>query len=379
MARCHVELCRHFASGPTTMGASTVSAEGSAAFDSTEPYSINRQPFPFSKAKLFANQLRWGRWLSARAAEDVDVLHCGNIRPCGYGVLLAHLRRKIPFFLYVYGGDLLKEQKGIASSPRRRFTARRIFGAASGIVGISAWTAALAADVMRSLGINNPPPIGMFDLGTDPEFFNPRRDSRQLRTMWNIGDDPLILTVARLVPHKGQDTVLRALAALKGEFPSLRYAMVGRGPDEQRLRSLATELGVADRAIFAGGLTDQEVAEAYATATLYAGLSRVEKAIDAEGFGLAFVEAGASGVPVIAGDSGGVRSAVRNGENGVVLPPLDVEAVVGTIRSLLLDSARRQAMGTTGRQLVEAYYNWERVARDTRDFTYAVLETAQRR
>ena len=361
------------------MGASTVSAEGSAEFDSTEPYRINRQPFPFSKAKLFANQLRWGRWLSARAADDVDVLHCGNIRPCGYAVVLAHLRRKIPFFLYVYGGDLLKEQKGIASSARRRFTARRIFGGASGIVAISAWTATLAADVMRSLGINHPPPIGNFDLGTDPEFFNQRRDSRQLRRKWNIGDDPLILTVARLVPHKGQDMVLRALAALKGEFPTLRYAMVGRGPDEQRLRDLATELGVADRAIFAGGLTDEEVAEAYATATLYVGLSRVEKAIDAEGFGLAFVEAAASGVPVVAGDSGGVRSAVRNGENGVILPPLDVEAVVGTIRSLLLDATRRQTMGTTGRQLVEAYYNWERVARDTRDFTYAVLKTAERR
>ena len=165
MARRHVELCRRFADGDTTMEVSTVSAENAAAFDSSERYAINRQPFPFSRAKVFANQLRWGRWLSARAARDIDVLHCGNIRPVGYAVLLAHLRRRVPFLVYVNGGDLLKEQAGIAASARKRFGARHILGAASGIVATSAWVAGLAADVMQQLGIARSPPIGAFDLG----------------------------------------------------------------------------------------------------------------------------------------------------------------------------------------------------------------------
>jgi len=373
MARRHVELCRRFADGDTTMEVSTVSAVGASGFDSSERYPINRQPFPFSKAKVFANELRWGRWLSARASNDIDVLHCGNIRPVGYAVLLAHLRRRVPYLVYVNGGDLLKEQVGIATSFRKRFSARHILGGASGIVATSAWVAGLAADVMQQLGIKRIPRIGAFDLGTDPEFFHPGRDTGKLRAKWAIGDAPLLLTVARLIPHKGQDIVLRALAALKVEFPTLHYAMIGTGPDEPRLRKLAENLEVADRVIFAGPLSDGEVAEAYATSTVYLGLSRTDKAIDAEGFGISFVEASASGVPIIAGDSGGVRSAVRDGESGIIVPPQDVLAVISALRIYLSDAERRARTGKTGRSLVETYYNWDRVARDTRKFTYEVL------
>jgi phosphatidylinositol alpha-1,6-mannosyltransferase len=378
MARRHVELARRFGEGNTTMEVSTVSAEGARAFDSAEPYTINRQPFPFSKAKLFTNQIKWGRWLSSRAANDIDVLHCGNIRPVGYAVLLAHLRRGVPYFVYVNGGDLLKEQAGIASSIRKRFGARQILGSASGIVSTSAWVSGLATEVMQQLGIRRPPPIGTFGLGTDPDFFNPGRDSGTLRAKWRIGDAPLLLTVARLIPHKGQDIVLRALAVLEPEFPRLQYAMIGIGPDEARLRKLAEELKVSDRVIFAGPASDDEVAEAYATSTVYLGLSRTDKSIDAEGFGISFLEASASGLPIIAGDSGGVRSAVRDGESGVVLPPQDVGGVVEALRTYLGDPAQRTRTGKIGRALVETYYNWDRVARETRKFTNEVVTPGRR-
>jgi len=167
--------------------------------------------------------------------------------------------------------------------------------------------------------------------------------------------------------------VLRALAALKPEFPSLHYAIVGTGPDEARLRTLAEDLGVRDSVIFAGVLSDDEVAEAYATSTVYAGLSRTDKSIDAEGFGISFLEASASGIPIVAGDSGGVRSAVRDGESGLIVPPEDVNTVVAALRAYLSNSSRRERIGKTGRSLVETYYNWDRVARDTRKFADEVV------
>jgi len=355
------------------MEVSTVSAPDAESFDRSEHYPINRQPFPFSGAKVFANQLRWGRWLSSRSSTEIDVLHCGNIRPVGYAVLFAHLRRGVPFMVYVNGGDLLKEQAGIATSARKRFGARHILGGASGIVGTSAWVAGLAADIMKQLGIERAPPIGTFGLGTDPQFFHPGRDTGRLRAKWAIGNALLLLTVARLIPHKGQDVVLRALAALSTEFPTLRYAIVGTGPDESRLRKVAEDLGVQDRVIFAGPVSDDEVAEAYATSTVYLGLSRVDQSIDAEGFGISFLEASASGLPIIAGDSGGVRSAVRDGESGVIVPPQDVNAVVVTLRRYLTDAEARVSTGKAGRSLVETYYNWDRVARDTRNFTDEVV------
>jgi len=150
--------------------------------------------------------------------------------------------------------------------------------------------------------------------------------------------------------------------------------MIGIGPDEPRLRNLAEDLKVSDRVIFAGPVSDNEVAEAYATSTVYLGLSRIDRSIDAEGFGISFLEASASGVPIIAGDSGGVRSAVRDGESGVIVPPQDVNAVIDALRMYLSDAERRASTGKIGRSLVETYYNWDRVARDTRNFAYEVVK-----
>jgi len=128
------------------------------------------------------------------------------------------------------------------------------------------------------------------------------------------------------------------------------------------------ESGRADRVVFAGALSDDEIAEAYATATLYLGLSRIDDEVGAEGFGISFIEAAASGVPAVAGDSGGVRSAVRDGETGLIVPPADVEAATAAVRMLLTDSDRRKALGAAARRAAESHYNWDRVARETLDF-----------
>ena len=373
MARRHVELCRRFGDASVTMDVSTVRADGAEEFDAGEPNRIYRQPFYFSQAKLFTNQLRWTSWLLSRAQTDVKVIHCGNVRPVGYAVILANLFRRTPFLLYVNGSDLLREQRAL-SHARKRFGAKQIFAAAGGVVATSAWVGRLAEELIRDLDIRNAPPIGAFDLGTDPIFFRPDRDTGALRAKWGIGTDPLLVTVARLVPHKGQDVTMRAMAALTEEFPTLRYAIVGTGPDEDRLRALAAELRISDRTIFTGAITDDEIAEAYATSTIYIGLSRIESVIFAEGFGISFLEAAASGVPSIAGDSGGVRSAVRDGISGIVVPPTDVRSVADAIRDLLRNPEKRAAMGSSARGLVETHYNWDRVARDTRAFTEQVVK-----
>ena len=373
MARRHVELCRRFGDATSSIEVSTVSTPDGGAFDSGEPYPIHRQPFPFDKANRFLNQLRWGAWLDRHCRNRVDVIHCGNIRPAGYAVTWPAIRAGIPYLLYVNGGDLLRELRKSKESRLKRAGARRILGSAAGVVTISKWAAELTGEVMDAVGIENIPPIGAFELGTDPAQFNPARDTGVLRARWGLGAAPLLITVARLVPHKGQDFAIRALATLAAEFPELRYLIVGDGHDEQRLRDIARELGVADRVIFTGALTDAELAEGYATSTLYVGLSRVDQEINAEGFGISFVEAGASGVPSVAGDSGGVRSAVRDGETGIVVPPTDVASISGAIASLLRDDDRRRSMGEAARRAVETHYNWDRVARETREFTYSVV------
>ena len=177
-----------------------------------------------------------------------------------------------------------------------------------------------------------------------------------------------MLTVARLVPHKGIDVALRALARLGRACPRLRYLVVGEGDDRSRLTALVGELGVSDRVRFAGSLPDDDIAEAYATATVYVGLSRLDADINVEGFGIAFVEAGASGTPSVAGDSGGVRSAVRDGETGIIVPPEDPAAAAAAIESLVSNVDQRRTLGRRAREAAVSYYNWDRVAADVREF-----------
>ena len=372
MARRHVELCRRFGDPENSMAVSTVRIEGDAEFDGGESVETHRQPFHFREANRFVNQVRWARWLTRYGRGAIDVIHCGNIRPVGYAVAWTARRLGVPYIVYVNGGDLLRERKKAIQSRVKRVTASNILGNAAGIAATSKWVAEVAGEVMEEVGIRNMPPIGAFDLGTDPGLFAPHRDTGRLRATWGAADDPVMLTVARLVPHKGQDTGIRVLAALAREFPRLRYVLVGDGHYEDALRSLASQLGVGDRVIFAGAVRDSDLPEAYATSTIYLGASRVDNEINVEGFGISFLEASSSGLPVVAGDSGGVRSAVRDGETGLVVAPTDVDAIASAVAGFLRDDERRSKFGEAGRLAVESHYNWDRVARDTRDFTLAV-------
>ncbi|MFN8571667.1 MAG: glycosyltransferase family 4 protein [Gemmatimonadaceae bacterium] len=363
IARRHVELCRRFA--PDEVVVSTVASADAAAFDRGEPYRVAREEFAFAEAKRFLNQVRWSQSLVRQAQPSTGLLHLGNIRPCGYAVWMAVRRLHLPYVTYVYGGDVLRELRKTQSSPLTRATARAILGGTRGVVAISDWTADITRTLLDRLELEAPPPVAVIPLGTDPVQFQPSNDRRQLRRVWGLADEPLLLTVARLVPHKGQDVAIEAMARLRDEFPTLRYAIVGTGADEPRLRALAASRGVSDRLIFAGAVTDDEIAEAYATSSVYVGLSRVHNDINAEGFGISFVEAGASGVPSVAGDSGGVRSAVLDGETGLVVQPENVDQVVAALRQLLGDEPRRRRMGAAARQAVIDRLNWDRVARET--------------
>jgi phosphatidylinositol alpha-1,6-mannosyltransferase len=353
------------------MSVSTVANEAAAAFDAGENYVIERQPFPFSRANRFANQVRWAHSLVKRGGREADVIHCGNIRPVGYAVQWAHRRLGTPYLIYVNGGDLLRERRK-ATNPLKRLAAQKLFSHASGVAATSKWVADLTAEVMNEVGVDNPPPVAALGLGTDPVQFSPGNDSGALRKRWGIGTAPVMLTVARLVPHKGQDTGLRVLAQLQDEFPELRYVMVGDGHHEGELRRLAVDLGVAAKVIFAGNLTDAELAEAYATSNVYIGLSRIDREINAEGFGISFLEAAASGVPSVAGNSGGVSSAVLDNETAFLVSPTHVDQAAAKARLLLVEPGLRSRMGAAARSAVENHFNWDRVARDTRDFTLRV-------
>ena len=147
------------------------------------------------------------------------------------------------------------------------------------------------------------------------------------------------MSISRLVPRKGFDTAIRAVAKLAPTRPDLVLAIAGRGRDQPRLERLVDELKAPVR--FLGRVPNDELPALYGCADLFTMLCRNRwGGLEQEGFGIVFVEAAACGVPQVAGDSGGAAEAVADGETGLVMrEPEDVEAAASAFESLLNDDA----------------------------------------
>jgi glycosyltransferase involved in cell wall biosynthesis len=153
------------------------------------------------------------------------------------------------------------------------------------------------------------------------------------------------------------------VARLQGRYPTLGYIVVGSGKELPALQREAHELGVADRVRFLTDVPDRELPAIYNSAEIYLGLSRLlEQRV--EGFGISLVEAGACAVPVVAARTGGIPETVHHEETGLLVNPEDPNQVDAAIVRLLDDRTLAQRLGSAARQLVERYYNWDRVAAD---------------
>jgi phosphatidylinositol alpha-1,6-mannosyltransferase len=200
-------------------------------------------------------------------------------------------------------------------------------------------------------------------LGADAEVFRPDLDQSETRARYHLDGRRWLLSVARLTHHKGVDTGLRVLAQLRQGYPDLAYAVVGAGDELPNLESLAHTLGIADRVRFLTEVPDRDLPGLYNCAEVYLGLSRLmEQRV--EGFGISLVEAAACGIPVVAGRTGGIPEAVRDGETGLLVDAEQPDDACRALRSLLDDRALAAKLGKGGRRAVETYFNWDRVAAD---------------
>ncbi|MFF9641640.1 glycosyltransferase family 4 protein [Kitasatospora aureofaciens] len=196
--------------------------------------------------------------------------------------------------------------------------------------------------------------------GVDAEAFRPSPEHRRMiRARHGLGEARVILCVARLVPRKGQDALIRALPLIRRQVPDAVLVLVGHGPDEQRLRRLAG--GTAPGAVvFAGGRDHGATPWYYAAADVFAMPCRTRRAgLEAEGLGIVFLEAAASGLPVVAGDSGGAPDAVLDGLTGSVVDGRDVPAVAEAVTATLLDPDRAREFGRRGRRWVSEHWSWD--------------------
>jgi len=366
IARLHSELARRFPRGELLV--STPSDPDAAEVDGEFGGMIDRLPISRNRVKTLPGLLLWSRRATALAREHrVRFVYCGNVKPAGYPARWVHERLGIPYCIFLYGGDLLSELHKYHHSVFKRRAGRALIGGAAALIAISTWTRDLALSVLGELGLDgHGERLRIVRLGTDPMRFRPGIDPTALRERLELPEADWLLTVARLDPHKGVDVAIQALPAILARHPDVRYAVAGGGPERERLERLAREVGVADRVYLLGEVADPELPALYNLATVYIGLSRRAERIGVEGFGISLVEASASGLPIVAGNSGGVPDAVRDGETGFLVPPEDPAAVAGAVCRLLDDRVLAAQVGAAGRHAVETYYNWDRVVQEMR-------------
>ncbi len=182
---------------------------------------------------------------------------------------------------------------------------------------------------------------------------------------------PYILTISRLVHAKGVDLILRGFAQLPAEYHHVSLWIIGDGPLRSKLERLAFELGLRDRVLFLGSISQELVS------SLIAGCEVLALGSRSEAFGIVLLEAMAAGKPVIATAIGGIPELVSHGQNGLLVPPEDPEALSNAMAQLLADAELRRVMGQHGRSFVQRHYTWERQGERFLDLYRKVLSQWQ--
>jgi phosphatidylinositol alpha-1,6-mannosyltransferase len=362
VARVMDEMTRRYPSGSLVV--STGRAPSSGAEVVPDGVEIDRMPFPVRQLRVVPGLLLWGRRVASLVRErEAAFVWAGSLKPAAYVARWARERTGVPYGILVYGNDLLALQHQIHRSPIQRATAAALLRSAAALVAVSEWTRDQARALSGELGVDVP--IRVVPLGADPARFHPGVDAAPVRLHYGMADGTWLLTVGASAPHKGVDTAFRALAELKKGRPSLRYAVAGARQHTEALRRLADAHGVADRVVFIPDVTEAELPAVYCAADLYLVVSRRD-CRSVEGFGIALAEAIESGLPVIAGRSGGIPELVRDGETGLLVDPERTGPLVQAIERLLDNPELARRLGTAGRADVERYYNWDRVVGELR-------------
>jgi phosphatidylinositol alpha-1,6-mannosyltransferase len=263
----------------------------------------------------------------------------------GWGPALAVLKGRlgVRYVVAAHGAEILGPQR----SPWHSFLMRQALRGADRVFAVSRFT----ADHVTRIGLSKER-IEVIPNGVDPRRFTPGPRDPELARRFGLHGREVILTVGGLVDRKGHDTVIRAMALLKDRRPNLRYLVAGgwslASSREPFLRALVAELGIEERVVFTGFVRDEDLPAIYRLGDLFVMTGReiVERGW-VEGFGISYLEAAASGLPIVATRAGGVEDAVTE-ENAVFVPPDDPAATAAAIEKLLDDSGRRNRMSESG-------------------------------
>lgn len=305
-----------------------------------------------SGAFLFGSIVRHIRGLVAQGT--LDLVHAHGALPCGHAAYLLFRELGIPYVVSVHGLDAYST-KQVRKRPGRwcERVSRLIYASAERVICVSEH---VKDEVARGGNFSSEVVYN----GVDPAVFAPAADV--------TSQGPLLLSVGDLIPTKGHRDLLRAVAALLKGFPDVRCEVIGDGPERARLRSLAAQLGIQERVVFRGRLPRKEVAAAMQRCTVFALASHYEA------LGCVYMEAMACGKPVVGCYGQGIEEIIRDGDNGLLVEPGNLNALTEALARLLRDAALRGRLGARAHGTVHRHLT---IAHQTRDLVRIYSEIAR--
>jgi phosphatidylinositol alpha-1,6-mannosyltransferase len=197
----------------------------------------------------------------------------------------------------------------------------------------------------------------------DADVFTPAADGGAVRERYRLVGRPVVVCVSRLMPRKGQDTLIEAWPAVRAAVPGAALLLVGGGPSRSRLEKAVDAAGLRADVVLTGSVPWEQLPAHYAAGDVFAMPCRTRnRGLDVEGLGIVYLEASATGLPVVAGDSGGAPDAVLEGETGFVVPGGDADTLTTRLVALLTDPELRRRLGARGRAWVSEEWRWDTVA-----------------
>jgi phosphatidyl-myo-inositol dimannoside synthase len=324
---------------------------GSEAFDAAQPFPVVR----YAGAVLLPTPGVGRHAARLLRAYGCDTVLFGAAAPLGLltpGLRAAGARRVV--------GLTHGHEAGWAGLPGTARVIRRIGSKVDVLTFLGAYTRGQIAGALAPKDVAK---LVRLTPGVDERTYRPDVDGAQVRARHGLTGRPVVVCVSRLMPRKGQDTLVQALPQVRRAVPGAALLLVGGGPYRDRITRLVDRLGLGPDVVLAGSVPAADLPHYYAAGDVFAMPCRTRnRGLDVEGLGIVYLEASATGLPVVAGNSGGAPDAVREGETGYVVPGRDVDAVAGRLIELLLDRALASRLGTAGRAWVEREWRWDVVA-----------------
>jgi len=326
--------------------------EGDAAFDAAQPFEVVRHP---TSLMIGGPSVRRRAARLARS-KQAEVVIFGASAPLG---LITPVLRKagVKKAIAITHGH----EAGWAALPVARQLLRRIGDKTDVMTYLGEYFRVRVAGALSPRAAAR---MARLHPGVDAGTFHPDQEARQaVRDRYGLGERPVVVCVSRLVARKGQDTLLRAWPTVIAQVPDAMLLIVGRGPYAKSLRQLAGRTGISGSVIFTGPVPQEDLPAHYAAGDVFSMPCRTRRGgLDVEGLGIVYLEASATGLPVVGGDSGGAPDAILPGETGYVVGGRDVAALADRLAALLQDPAGARAMGEKGRAWVERDWNWDVIA-----------------